>query len=231
MQFSNPLRLGAVLVMTTALAGCLGGGGGGGGGTGGGGTGGGGGTPSGSFQQNFDRVTAKTPTSNMPTTLQATYAGRLKAEVTDTVNTVGEVEGDINLDVDWTDGQSANPFTGTVSNIEGTLTGGQSGAIAGTLTVDDSFGGAIQRTVTPAQQINGINIPETQVGALSVTLTGELTEGATVADTQVTLGGAFFGDQGEAALGPVVGGFNVAGSQNPAIFDGSIAGQYYIEAQ
>ena len=227
MQLSSIGRASAVLVMTTALAGCLGGGGGG----GNGGGGGGGGAPGGSFQQNFDRVSAKAPTSNMPTSIQAAYAGRLKADVTDTVNTVGEVEGDINLDVAWTDGQSANPFTGSISNIEGTLTGGQSGAIAGTLTVDDSFDGAIMRTVNPAQTINGIAIPETQIGALSVTLSGELTEGTTVADTQITLGGAFFGDQGEAAAGPVVGGFRVPNSPNPAIFDGTIGGQYYIEAQ
>lgn len=216
-------RVAAALALGTVLGGCFGGGSG----TGGGGGGGGG--PS--FQENYDRVTGMAPTSNMPTTLKATYAGQLRADVTDASSVVAQVEADLNLDVDWTDGQTANPFSGTASNFTGTLVSGETGAIDGTLTVDDSYGGAISRTINPAMTVGGVNVPETQVGALSVTLTGDLSQGGTSADTLITLGGAFFGDGGKAAAGPVVGGYNLEGSSNPAVFDGAIAGEYYVEAQ
>lgn len=229
MRIANLGRLGLALVLGTSLSGCLqgsSGGGAGGGGTGGGGGGGGG---SSSFDTEFDRVTAKAPTSNMPTAINASYAGRLKVDVTDPSSTIGEVEGDLDLDVAWNDGQATNPFTGTASNFTGTLVTGQTGTIDGTLTVDNSFGGSISRVVNPSMNVGGVTIPETQIGALSVTLTGELSQGGTAADTQITLGGSFFGDAGEAALGPVVGGYNLPNSGNPAVFDGAIAGTYYIE--
>ncbi|MBN7784285.1 hypothetical protein JYP51_05100 [Ponticoccus gilvus] len=229
MRIANLGRLGLVLVLGTSLSGCLGSSsGGGGGGAGGGGGGGGGGS---SFDTEFDRVTAKAPTSNMPTEINASYAGRLKVDVTDPTTTIGEVEGDLNLDVAWRDGQTTNPFSGTASGFTGTLVTGETGAIDGTLTVDDSFGGSISRVVNPAMEVAGVSVPETQVGALTVTLTGELSQGGTTADTNIMLGGSFFGDAGEAALGPVVGGYNLPDSANPAIFDGAIAGTYYIEQE
>ena len=220
-------RLGLALVLGTSLSGCLHGGSGGGGGAGGGG--GGGGAGGSGFDAEFDRVTAKAPTSNMPPAINASYAGRLKVDVTDPSSTIGQVEGDLNLDVAWNDGQTTNPFTGTASNFTGTLATGETGTIDGTLTVNDSFGGSISRVVNPAMNVGGITVPETQTGALSVTLTGDLSQGGTTADTLITLGGSFFGNAGEAALGPVVGGYNLPGSSNPAVFDGAIAGTYYIE--
>ncbi|MCR8549173.1 hypothetical protein M4578_15140 [Salipiger sp. P9] len=227
-------RAGLALALATAVAGCLGNSGSGGGGNGQGAGAGSGGSGSGSamnFQQNFDRVSAMAPTSNMPTSIQAAYSGKMRADVTDANNVVAQVEGDLDLNVDWTDGQTTNPFTGTASNFTGTLVTGETGTINGTLTVDNSFGGTINRTVNPAMVINGINVPATQIGGLSVTLTGDLTQGGVTADTLITLGGAFFGDKGKAALGPVVGGYKLPNSANPAIFDGAIAGQYYIEAK
>ena len=108
---------------------------------------------------------------------------------------------------------------------------GETGAIDGTLTVDDSFGGSISRVVNPAMEVAGVSVPETQIGALDVTLTGELSQGGTTADTNITLGGSFFGDAGQAALGPVVGGYKQPDSTNPAVFDGAIEGTYYIEQE
>ena len=222
MRIANLGRLGLALVLGTSLSGCLGSGGGTGGGGGGGGS---------SFDTEFDRVTALAPTSNMPTAINASYAGRLKVDVTDSSSTIGEVEGDLDLDVAWTDGQTTNPFTGTASNFTGTLVTGETGAIDGTLTVDDSFGGSISRVVNPAMEVAGVSVPETQIGALDVTLTGELSQGGTTADTNITLGGSFFGDAGQAALGPVVGGYKQPDSTNPAVFDGAIEGTYYIEQE
>ncbi|WP_163852320.1 hypothetical protein [Pseudooceanicola aestuarii] len=229
MQISQLSRLGAALLATTALAGCLGSGSGGSGGGGGGGAGGGGG--GGTFQQNFDRVSGIVPTSDMPTTLQGSYSGALRADVSDATAVVGQVEADIDLDVDWTDGQQANPFTGTVSNFRGSLKDGETRDIDGTLTVDAAIPGTILRTDNPAMTFNGVNVPATQTGAMSVTMSGALTEDGRTADTTLLLGGNFLGSGATAAVGAVSGGYKEQGSANPGIFDGSVAGQFYLEAK
>lgn len=222
---SRVMRFGLALLASTAVAGCLG-------------SSNGGGTastsgPAGSsgFQAEFDRVSAIAPTSDMPTTIQATYTGQMRADVTDASAVVGEVVGDLNLAVDWTDGQATNPFSGTASNFQGRATGGDFTAIDGTLSVDNTFAGTIARNVIPSSTIGGITIPEVQTGAMNVTLSGQLSQEAETVDATVTLGGNFLGAGASAATGAVSGGFNNASTSGPAIFDGAIAGTYYLERQ
>ena len=247
---SRVMRFSLALLASTAVAGCLGGGSGGGNSTVNPGSGGvtnpggsdtdpddggttnpGGSTGSSDYEAEFDRVTAIAPTSDMPTSIQATYAGQMRADVTDSSEIVGEIVGDVNLDVAWTDGQGSNPFSGGASNFQGRATGGEFEAIDGTLSVDPAFGATIARTVIPAGNIGGFNIPETQTGAMQVTLTGQLSQGDSAADTTVLLGGNFFGAGASAAVGAVSGGFSDASTDSPAIFDGAIGGTYYLERQ
>lgn len=222
---SRVMRFSLALLASTAVAGCLGSSNGGGAAS----TSGPGG-PSG-YQAEFDRVSAIAPTSDMPTAIQATYTGQMRAEVTDASAVVGEVVGDLNLDVDWTDGQTTNPFSGTASNFQGRTTGGEFAALDGTLSVDPSITGTISRVVNPATTIGGFAIPETQTGAMSVTLSGQLSQDGETADTTVLLGGNFLGAGASAATGAVSGGFNNASTSGPAIFDGGLGGTYYLERQ
>ncbi len=228
---SREARIGLALLASTALAGCLGGGGTAGGAAGGGPAAPAAPTASSGYQAEFDRISAIAPTSDMPTSIQANYAGQMRADVTEASNIVGEIVGDVNLAVDWTDGQSANPFSGTASNFQGRLTGGEFEAIDGTLSVDPAFSGTIARTVIPASNVAGFAIPEVQTGAMSVTLSGQLTQGSDTADTTVLLGGNFHGPGASAATGAVSGGFKDTSASGPSIFDGGIGGTYYIERQ
>jgi hypothetical protein len=212
-------------VALIGLAGCLGS-------SGGGAAGGGGGTASpqtaNAFQAQFDRVTGQGPTSDLPTSLSGTYTGALRVDVTDASQTVGEVFGDVNLQVSWADGQTTNPFSGNVDNLRGSIKGEPSGAIEGTLTVDNAMPASISRSV------NTINAPiigptTLATGAMSVIVTGDLTAAGETVETNLTLGGNFYGPGGTAMAGPVVGGFRTG--QTAAIFDGSAAGTFYAEKQ
>ncbi|MBD3766063.1 MAG: hypothetical protein IE927_15465 [Rhodobacterales bacterium] len=126
-----------VLVGCAALSACTStSGGGGGGGTTGSGT-------AEEYNTQFDEVSALGPTQNMPTSIQADYAGELKADLSDGTGILGTVLADLDIAVDWTEGQTANPFSGTASNFR---EAGGTATLDGTLTVDDSFGGTIART-------------------------------------------------------------------------------------
>jgi hypothetical protein len=229
MTAAKKTKIALALLASTALAGCLGSS------TGGGAVAGGGGGATGAasssaaeFQAQFDRVTGLIPTSDMPTSLQGSYSGELYATVTDASQVTGEVLADVNLDVNWTDGQTTNPFSGGASNFRGRTTGGDLTPISGSLTVDTNIPGTIARVDNPATTIGGFTVPATQTGAMSVTLSGQLTADETV-DATVLLGGNFFGPGATAAQGVVSGGFSDANSSSPSIFDGSVAGQFYIE--
>lgn len=221
---SRVMRSGLALLASTAVAGCLDGDGGGTASTSG---------PAGpsGYQAEFDRVSAIAPTSDMPTAIQATCTGQMRAEVTDSTAIVGEIVGDLNLDVDWTDGQTANPFSGTASNFQGRAAGGDFEAIDGTLSVDPAFSGTIARTVIPSSTIGGVTIPEVQTGAMNVTMSGQLTQDSNTVDATVILGGNFHGTGASAATGAVSGGFSNASAPGPSIFDGAVGGTYYLERQ
>jgi len=230
---SNFARIVVAIVSVAGLSACLGSGNGGGGaapGTGAGGTGGtGGGTPAAAFSANYDAVTAPSlsnaPTSDMPTSLNASYSGQLKVDVNDG-SAIGTAYGDLDVDVAWTDGQSTNPFSGTASNFSGTLVSGQTGTIDGTLSVDDSFGGTIGRVVTTIPLPVGGSVT-TATGAASFTMRGDLSVDGTDYDTTLLLGGAFHRPGGTAIHGPVSGGVKEKGTGG-AIFDAAAGGTFYL---
>lgn len=215
------LRCSVALIAVAALAGCSSGGGGGGGG-------GGGPITSAEFQENFDRVSALGPTSDMPTSLQASYAGAMQFDVTEGADIDGSVTADLNIDVDWTDGQTSNPFSGGASNFVGEFDG-VSENIAGEMTVDDSFGGTISRVSTDIPLPTG-GVQTVDTGAMQFVLTGELESEGDVVTGELLLGGNFFGPEGEAAIGAVAGGFR-GEEASGQIFDLGAAGFFYLEQQ
>ncbi|MFN3822985.1 MAG: hypothetical protein ACK4RN_03300 [Pseudorhodobacter sp.] len=202
------------LTAITGLSACLGGGGGGGGAGGGGG---------GSYQSSFDAVTARTPTQNMPTSLNANYKGQMKVDVNDGTDT-GTAYGDLDIAVTWTEGQSANPFSGTASNFTGTLASGATGDITGSLAVVDAPVGAITRSsfAVPAPGSGTVS-----VGAGQFTMRGDLTVDGTDYDTTLLLGGNFFGSGATAMQGAVSGGVKEKGTGG-AIFDAAAGGAFYL---
>ena len=225
MKHSKILKNSFVLVACTGLSACFGS-------TGGTGGGPGGGVSFASYQGEFDRVTNQAPTSDMPTSLQASYSGAMRADVTDGSAVVGQILADVNLDVDWTDGSSANPFSGGASNFQGTMDGGTTvGDIEGTLSVDSALPNAILRNTTTVPLPTG-GTQTLNTGALSVSLAGTLTADGESVDTNLFLGGNFFGPGATAAVGTVVGGFSPEGTDPlQGIFTGgSVGGTFYLEA-
>ncbi|WP_417248687.1 hypothetical protein [Celeribacter sp.] len=227
MPYSNLPRLGAALLVCTAIAGCnttTSGGAVGGGGSGAGGGG------SSSYQANFDRVTGIAPTSDMPTSIDAKYQGQLMVEVTDTQEIVGKVIADLDIDVNWASGQVNDPLSGGASNVK--VSDGQGGAyqdVAGTLSVKSS-GNLISRNEIPESNIGGHNIPATQTGSFVAGLEGDLTFDGEVVGTDVALVGNFLGSGGNAVAGSVSGGLtDKDGGGNPTLFDGTVGGSFYLE--
>jgi len=230
MNFSGGFKLGIVLAAATALAGCTSSGGGG---NGGGGGGGGSTVGLAEYQGEFDRVTMQAPTSDMPTRLQANFVGAMQADVQDNTGANrGSIIADLDLDIDWTDGQTTDPFSGGAKNFRGTTDGGTTvESIAGELTVDPSLPNVVR------SQVNTINLPPaagggTQTlatGAYTVNLTGDLTLQGETVEGFVQLGGNFFGPGAQAAAGPAVGGFRSNSIQSGSIFDGTLGGTHYLE--
>nr|WP_321510087.1 hypothetical protein [uncultured Celeribacter sp.] len=228
MPYSNLSRFGAALLACTAIAGCntttSGGAVGGGGGGGAGGAGGS------NYQANFDRVTGIAPTSDMPTSITANYQGQLMADVTDTQEIVGKVIADLDIDVNWTNGQGGNPLSGGASNVK--VSDGQGGVyqdVAGSLTVK-SAGNVISRNEIPGGNIGGVNIPATQTGSFVAGLEGDLTFEGEVVEADVSLVGNFLGAGGSAVSGAVTGSLtDKNGGGNPTLADGSLGGSFYLE--
>lgn len=227
------LKSALCLVVATALSGCLGSGGSGGGG---GGAGGGGGGGSAGFEAAHDAANAKVPTSDMPTRIAADYSGQFKAGVNsgsaNGVNENVEIIGDVAVAVDWTNGQTTNPFSGTASNIVVTdVQTGDSETLTGTLNVDGGIGGVIERTTIPAQNVGGFSIPEVNTGSFQFGMTGDLSGSEGDLEATVLLGGNFRGPGGESMVGVVSGGIREVGSTNPALFDAGIGGVIYLNRQ
>ena len=170
----------------------------------------------------FDAVSALGATQNMPTSLQADYRGELMADLSDGSGVLGTVLADLDIAVDWTEGQTANPFSGTADNFREV---GGAARLEGTLTVDDGFGGSIIRSSVP---VPGTTV-EVDTGAGQFVMTGDLTQDGTSYETELTLGGTFFGDAGEAMVGAVSGGLRTPGSG--AAFDYAAGGTFYLQQQ
>lgn len=120
------------------------------------------------------------PTSTMPTSIKATYTGETKQTITETAtgDEVGEFMADLELTADWTDGQTANPWSGKATNFRGDIAG-SAFETTEELTVAkaeaDGFTGAIGRTELP--KIPGVPIPDgAATGSGTVSLAGEGTD-------------------------------------------------------
>lgn len=219
--------------LTSSLSGCLGSNGNG--GAAGGGAAGGGAAGASAFDTAYDAAQGLGPTRDMPTSINATYAGQFQAEVNDGSATgIDEgvsLLGDLNVAVDWTDGQSTDPFSGTASNIVVTdAASGASETLTGELTVN-SVGNAITRVNTPASTVGGFAVPELNTGAFSMQFEGRVSGTEGEVDAVVGVGGAFHGPAGESMIGVVSGGFKEVGSTNPAIFDAGIGGTAYLNKE
>lgn len=158
------------------------------------------------FQSNFDRVTALGPTGNMPDTLTATYTGVASMDLHDANQgggKVGSVLADLELLLNFTDGQANNPWSGKADNFRGDINGTDFAGI-GTLTVANAEGKSLPSTF--ARNVNTINAPivgpvTTATGAAMVNLSGELDVNGEKGDILMALGGQAFGDQAKAVAG------------------------------
>ena len=228
----NELRVAPImalgLVMT--LGGCLGSGSAGGGSGGGGGGGGG----SADFEDAYDAVSARVLTSDMPTSINATYDGQFKVGVSSgdaqvfggTVDPMNaEILGDLTLEVAWNDGQSSNPFSGSATNIVATdVVSGDSIQLEGTLAVDAGQPGTVTRTTIPP--VGGLS-PEVNTGSFVVTLAGDVEHDSQQGRVYLGLNGQFYGSQGEAMLGGVNGGVNDMDDPTNQVFDAVVGGTFY----
>lgn len=191
-------RVAILAAFAMALAGCETSGGGGGGA--------GGGAPSpDDFAAEVDRIQALGPTTDMPTSLNATYTGQARVDLVDPVSgsTTGEAFADLNLAIDWVDGPSAvgNAWTGAATNIRGTQNG-TAFTTTGQLDVHSPTSSADAVPTTAA----GVTVT---TGGYMINLAGQLEvdDGSTV-ETQyggLQLGGSFFGPAARAMWGPAVG--------------------------
>lgn len=207
-----PLRLIAVLGACTALAGCLSSGGvGGAGGTGTGGTGTGGTTTGGLTVTEHDaavkRVTSLIPSSNVPTSGTASYAGGVKTDLYKGTSPIGTLLGDLAMTIDFSKSGATQGITGEITNIRGKQ-GTTDVTYAGKLTTEDAKSKGFSNTVgtvtttVPAPVVGSVT---TTTGSVMAHFTGDLTVDGKSGDVVVQTGGSFFGDQGQAIYGPTGG--------------------------
>lgn len=202
MTIQGIFRLSALSLASLSVAGCLG--------SGSGGSGSGGGTTApvtaADFQAEFDRVSGQAPTSDMPTRLDASFTGAARVDLVDTTSGAnrGEAFADLALDLDWTDGQAGNPWSGTAQNVRGTFDGAEFAA-NGTMTVAEaeanSFPSTVSRTVQTIPLPTGGSV-DVAAGAASVSLVGNLEVDGNADDVLLSLGGTFLGSEGQAIVGP-----------------------------
>ena len=141
---------------------------------------------------------------------------------------------DLNLGIDWTDGQpdAQNPFTGGARNFRGVASDGATLTIDGELQVDPSFGVALRRVETGEINLPGLpSVPSQQTGSMMVTLSGDLTSEGESMRGELLLGGVFFGTGGQAVQGSVSGGLRDTATPSGQVFDAGAGGTFYIERQ
>lgn len=177
-----------------SLAGCMGSSGGG---TGGGG-GGGGATD---YESKVEHIYNLGPTINMPTSLKASYTGEAQMALQDveTGADAGEMMADLDLAVDWTEGQTSNVWSGQATNFHGTLNGTDFTA-TGALAVDPD-NSIVERTPQDIPAAGG-GTEHIDTSGMVVNLGGDLTINGATDHTEMQLGGAFYGD---AATGGALG--------------------------
>ncbi|OWU85014.1 hypothetical protein ATO6_08065 [Oceanicola sp. 22II-s10i] len=206
MEFRTITRGAAILALGLAAAGCTSTSGGGGAGGGGGGAGP---ASKADFQKEFDRVTGVAPTSDMPKTLKAKYTGAAQMDLKEasTQSTVGGVLADLDLNVDWTEGQSGNPWSGSAKNFRGTFKG-QDFTADGELTVANAEAKGLPSVV--GRNESTINAPvvgpiTTATGSAKIELAGDLESGNDTGTILMSLGGNMFGKEGAGIAGTAQG--------------------------
>lgn len=222
------LRTGILISASIALAGCLGssGGGAGGGGAGGGAGGGGAGTVA-QHDTRFDQISGMIPTTDMPTTGSANYAGSVKTILNEGSTPIGTLLGDIEMQLDF--GMAfADPasqsVTGRVHNIRGTI-GTEDVTYEGELT---TAAAAAPSTMAITETSLGMpGVPDITTGAIMSNFGGDLTLDGTTGQANLMLGGAFSGPGGQAASGPANGALWRPGG----LSDYTVGGTWYIERQ
>lgn len=225
MTFSKFILAG---IAAASLAACSsnGGGTGGTGGTGGGGTGGGG-----DYDTELKRVQDMVPTSDMPTSLNATYTGMTRQDLRETSGgaVVGTMMADLELTADWTEGQTTNPWSGKADNFRGDLDGTDFDLV-GELTVASAESKSITSTI--GRTANTIALPTggsttVATGAAAINLAGDVDDGTgTNNEVLMSLGGSFFGAGGKAITGPAsTQGFRAGGVRSDLV----AGGDFYVE--
>lgn len=216
-RLNGALRLTGLAVLATSLAGCLGSGSGG---NGGGGAGGGGGTTppadafaayDSAFADATANVLANAPTSDMPTSGQASFSGQAKVE--QVMNSDGSLAADailadINLGVTFGSGSSGT-ITGTADNIRRSLDGKVETYDGVTLTTQ--YADSLSLPSTIATNTNTINVPgrgniTTRTGSYQVNMAAPVTvqdipDLDADGDMLLTLGGTFTGAGAQGSFG------------------------------
>lgn len=216
------LRVGIMMTAGLALAGCLGSSGGG--SAGGGGGGGGGAGSVGQHDTRYDQLSAMIPTTDMPTTGTANYAGSVKTILNEGSTPIGELLGDIELQLNFGQAFADNTVSsvsGRVHNIRGTV-GGDDVAYDTELTTAAS-GAPSTMTITQTD-VAGTTVT---TGAIMSNFAGDVTHEGESGQVNLMLGGYFVGGGGQAALGPASGAWWGPGG----LSDYSVGGTWYIERQ
>lgn len=213
--YSSRASVVALLAASMAVSGCLGSG------RSGGGDGGG----AQDTAAGLAEVKALGFTTNMPTQLQASYQGAMRAEIRDaggmqtaaaaTSPALAVVTADLEIDVAWDESMGVNAdISGEASNFQATNLEPDDDdpnfALDGTLTVGAGSGGIVREEITA----EGVTVA---TGAISFELSGTLTdteEGESF-DVYLGLGGAFYGDDAQAIAGTVSGVITAPGQQVP----------------
>ena len=220
-----PARVGrgvSVVVLMAGLAACSSSSGS----TGEGGEGGGGGTIGlGDFDAAFVEAQGRIPTSDMPSSGSATYSGVVQMDMFDQASTpVGAVIGDLSLAVDFDQnlqlGQPANfqnaAVTGTISNITGQTTTGDTILWTGDLNTAQGLTTSSVPIVTNTVSVPGVGDITTRTGTLGAWFGGfvsvESDELTYEGDAYVVLSGSFTGEGGTGIWGQSQGFLTPDGS-------------------
>ena len=216
-------RVAVALLAVGSLAGCIWNGGGGAGAGAGGGVGG----TAADFTQNYDRVINSIASSDVPTSINARYAGMAQMDIRDGATSVGSVLADLDLALNWTDTPAANEtnvWSGNASNFRGTLNGAAIDA-SGQINVDTGLS-AMNRTETTVT-LPGVGSVTTAVAGMQINLTGGVTLNGENLNAGMQLGGNCYGTQCASLAGTATGSFTNS-LVNP---DYTLSGTFYADRQ
>lgn len=227
-------RIGAVLVSSMALAGCLGSGGGGGGAAAGGGAGGATGSVTSPSAHNarFETISSTIATTDMPTTGSANYRGSVNTILRENTTEIGSLLGDVEFTANF--GTAFNDMTqqsvnGRVHNIRGTV-GGEDVVFEGELTTAAAEARGFISTMQIQQNtisVPGVPTQNLTTGGITASFVGDLEVEDRSGPVILNLGGNFVGAGGSGAFGPAGGQW--WGPGNPTQY--TVGGTWYAERQ